>query len=106
MRTIPCLRWMVAALGLCACIATAAPPRQLIVTREVQDLYRASTGVFYMKTIGCHEQVFGDRAELRFNISGRGGMLLFRNGRQCLVEKFLQEVEPSKIAITPGMGVF
>ena len=93
------LRWMLAALGLCACAATAAPPRQLLVTREVQDLYRVADGAFYLKTIGCHEMVFSDRADLRLNISGRGGMLLFRSGRQCLVEKFLQDVEPSKITM-------
>jgi len=106
MITIPRLRWTCAALGFCACIATAAPPKQVLVTREVQDLYRVAAGAFYMKTIGCSEQVYGDRADLRINISGKGGMLLFRNGHQCVVEKFLEEVEPSKIKMTPGMGTF
>ena len=91
------LRRIAAALGLCACSAAAAPPQQVMVTREVQDLYRVSTGTYYMKTIGCYEQIFGDRADLRLNISGRGGMLLFRNGHTCVVDKFLVEIEASKL---------
>jgi len=89
------------ALGLVACAATAAPPREIFITKEVPDLYRVSSGIFYIKTIGCTENVYGDRAALRFNISGKGGMLLFRNGRQCVIDKFLEEVESSKVQTKP-----
>ena len=98
MKRICRLRATLAVLGLCACSAAAAPPKNVIVTREVTDLYRVTTGAFYIKTIGCSENVYNDRADLRLNI-GKGGMLSFRSGRQCVVEKFLQEVEPSKITI-------
>lgn len=96
-------RRALAALGFLACAAAAAPPREVFVTREVQDLYRVGTGTFYIKTIGCHENVFSDRAGLRFNISGKGGMLLFRSGKQCVIEKFLQEADPNKIKTTPSL---
>src|SRR5262249_24048575 len=96
-------RTTLAAMGLCACAATAAPPRDIFITREVEDLYRVGSGKFYVKTIGCHENVFNDRANLRFNISGRGGMLLFRSGRQCVIDKFLTEVEPSKVETAPSL---
>jgi hypothetical protein len=97
------LRLVLAALGLWAGAAGAAPPKEVLVTREVQDFYRVASGAFYIKTIGCYENVFSDRANLRLNVSGKGGMLLFRNGHQCVVEKFLQEVEASKITIKPSL---
>src|SRR5215510_8352320 len=90
-------RWALAALGFVVCTATAAPPKEVLITREVQDLYRVSSGIFYIKTIGCSENVYGDRAGLRFNIGGKGGMLLFRNGRQCVIDKFLEEVDNARI---------
>ena len=96
-------RRALAVLGLCACAATAAPPKEIFVTREVQDLYRVGSGSYYLKTIGCHENVYSDRASLRFNISGKGGMLLFRNGRQCVIDKFFQEVENSKLFTAPSL---
>ena len=92
-----------AALALCACAASAAPPREVLITREVQDLYRVGSGRYYVKTIGCHENVFNDRANLRFNISGKGGMLLFRTGKQCVIDKFLTEVETSKVQTAPSL---
>ena len=95
-------RRALAALGLCACTAMAAPPREVLVTREVQDLYRVASGTFYMKTIGCNEIVYSDRASLRLNISGKGGMLIFRSGRQCVVEKFLQEIDDTKVQAIPS----
>jgi hypothetical protein len=95
-------RWVTALLGLCACAAGAAPPREVMITREVQDLYRVSAGTFYIKTIGCYENVYGDRAQVRLNISGKGGMLLFRNNKQCVIDKFLTELEPSKIPYGPS----
>jgi hypothetical protein len=100
MRPTRLLRWTLAALGLCAASALAAPPRNIIVTREIQDLYRVATGTFYLKTLNCHEHVYEDRADLRPNAIGKGAMLLFRNGRQCVVEKFFQEVDASKITVT------
>ena len=92
-----------AVLGFFACTALAAPPREVFVTREVQDLYRIGTGKFYLKTIGCHENVFSDRAQLRLNISNKGGMLLFRNGKQCVVDKFLEDVDASKVMVAPAL---
>ena len=92
-----------AALGFIACTAAAAPPREILVTREVQDLYRVATGPYYLKTIGCSENVYSDRASLRFNISGKGGMLIFRNGHQCVIERFFEDIEPNKIQIKPSL---
>src|ERR1043166_4952902 len=94
-------RWVPAVLRLCACAATAAPPREVLVSREIEDLYRVSAGTFYIRTIGCHEAVFNERAGIRINISGKGGMLLFRTGKQCVIEKFLVEVEAGKLPSTP-----
>ena len=96
-------RWALAALGFYACAGAAAPPREVLVSREVPDLYRVSSGLFYIKTIGCGENVYNDRAGLRLNISGRGGMLFFRNGKQCVVEKFLVEVEAGKLPTAPRL---
>ena len=96
-------RWALAGLGLFACAALAAPPREVLVSREVQDLYRVSSGLFYIKTIGCYENVYNDRAGLRLNISGKGGMLFFRNGKQCVVEKFFVEIESGKLPAAPRL---
>ena len=96
-------RWMVIALCVTASAAMAAPPKQVLVTREVQDLYRVASGTFYIKTTGCQEQVFGDRADLRMNIGSKGGMLLFRNGHVCVIQRFLREVDPNDLG--PG-GAF
>ncbi len=97
------VRWVLAALALIAGPAAAAPPKQIFVTREVQDLYRAAAGTFYIKTIGCQEQIFGDRADLKLNIGSKGGMLIFRNGHVCVIQKFLREVEAADL---PTGGTF
>jgi hypothetical protein len=94
--------WVLTALALFAGAATAAPPKQVLVTREVQDLYRVASGTFYIKTTGCQEQVFGDRADLRLNIGSKGGMLLFRSGRVCVIQRLLREVDPADLG--PGGG--
>jgi len=95
-------RWMLVALALIAGAAAAAP-KEVLLTREVQDLYRVGSGTFYIKTSGCSEQVFGDRVELQLNISSTGGMLHFRNGRLCAVQKFLRETDGSSL---PTSGAF
>lgn len=99
MKPIFRLRWMLAALALYTGAATAqTSPAQILVTREAQDLYRASASKpFYIKTISCHEHVYEDRAGLRANAITRGGLLTFRNGKSCVVDKFLEEVEPSQV---------
>jgi hypothetical protein len=100
MKTLPGRRWLLVALALHACAAFAQReiPAQILVTREAQDLYRASAGGnFYIKTMNCHEHVYSDRAGLRVNVITRGGLLSFRNGKACVVDKFLQEIEPSKL---------
>ena len=112
MKPIFRIRWMFAALALYAGAATAqapgptpapAPgpaPAQILVTREAQDLYRAMAGNnFYIRTISCHEHVYEDRADLRVNAITKGGLLSFRNGKTCVVDKFLQEIEPSKLIL-------
>ena len=97
------VRWIPAVLWLFAGAVSGARPTEVLVTREVQDLYRVAAGTFYIKTISCHENVFNDRAFLRLNISGKGGMLIFRNGHQCVAEKFLLETEASKLTLRPGL---
>lgn len=102
MKPIFRMRWMFAALALYAGAATAqAPaPAHILVTREAQDLYRATAGNnFYIRTISCHEHVYEDRADLRVNTITKGGLLSFRNGKSCVVDKFLQEIEPSKLIL-------
>ena len=90
--------WVVAAVGLSTSAIAAYPPAQILVTRESQDLYRASAGgEFYIKTVNCYENVYSDRAILRLNAITKGGYLSFRNGKACTVDKFFQQVEPSKL---------
>ena len=96
-----CIRLMLAALTLIAGASAAAPPKQVLVTREVQDLYRVASGTFYMKTIGCQEYVYGDRADLKLNIGSKGAMLVFRNNHICVVDKFLREIDPKDIPASP-----
>ena len=98
MKPIVRMRWIFAALALYTGAATAQAPAQILVTREAQDLYRATAGGnFYIRTIGCHEHVYEDRAGLRVNAITKGGLLSFRNGKACVVDKFLQEIDPSKL---------
>ena len=98
MKPIVRLRWIVGALALYGCTAAAQQEGQVLVTREAQDLYRAMAGGnFYIKTMNCNEHVYSDRASLRVNTITKGGMLSFRSGKTCVVEKFLQEIEPAKL---------
>ena len=85
------------ALSLIGSTAAAAPPKDVLVTRESQDLYRVASGEFYIKTIGCQEYVFEDRADLKLNIGSKGGMLVFRNHHICVIQKFLRETDPADI---------
>ena len=101
-RTARRLRWLPLALSVLACAATAAPPKQVIVTREAQDLYRVASGSFYIKTLNCHEFVYSDRADLKVNIGVRGGTLMFRNNRSCTIDKLLREIDATTMeAISP-----
>lgn len=95
------LRWLLATLALITGVCAAAPPKQIFVTRETQDLYRVASGTFYLKTIGCQEYVYGDRADLKLYIGSKGGMLVFRNNHVCVIDKFLREVDPKDIKPTP-----
>jgi hypothetical protein len=97
------VRWLLLALAVFSGTAAAAPPKWVLVTREAQDLYRVDSGTFYIKTIGCQEQIFGDRADLKLNIGSKGGMLVFRNNHVCVIQKFLREAEPADL---PAGGVF
>ena len=94
---------MFVALSALAGAALAKPPREALITREVQDLYRAGTGAYYLRTIGCHEQVYGDRVVLRWNIGIKGGMMVFRNNKICVIDKVLREVDPDTMQpqVTP-----
>jgi hypothetical protein len=59
--------------------ASAQAPREAMVTRETQDLYRAGiTQVYYLKTQNCNEQIYGDRVTLRWNLCGKGGVMIRR----------------------------
>jgi hypothetical protein len=98
MKPIVHMRWMFAALALFAGAAAAQAPAQILVTREAQDLYRATAGGnFYIRTLACHEHVYEDRAGLRVNFITKGGLLTFRNGKSCVVDKFLQELDPARL---------
>jgi hypothetical protein len=81
--------------------AMAAAPKEVLVTREMQDIYRIGidriSGTTYIKTVNCNEHVYGDRASLRLNISIRGGTMIFRNGRVCKIDRFLKEVDPKML---------
>jgi hypothetical protein len=99
-RTARRLQWLPLALWVVACAAAAAPPKQVIVTREAQDLYRVAAGSFYIKTLNCHEFVYGDRADLKLNIGVRGGTMVFRNARACAIDKLLREIDPSTMQPT------
>ena len=102
MKPIVRMRWILGALLLYTCTAGAQKPAQVLVTREAQDMYRMSAaGIFYLRTISCHEHVYEDRVGLRVNPVTKGGRLYFRNGKECIVEKFLQEIEPSKLNLGP-----
>ena len=102
MKPIVRMRWILCALALYACTAAAQKPAQVLVTREAQDLYRTSAAsIFYIRTISCYEHVYEDRVGLRVNPVTKGGRLYFRNGKECIVEKFLQEIEPSKLNLGP-----
>ncbi|MCC7485790.1 MAG: hypothetical protein IT529_12495 [Burkholderiales bacterium] len=90
-----------AALLLCAA-AHAAMPRDVIVTRESQDLYRAGSGSFYIKTTGCTEQIYSDRVTLKMNIGVKGGMMFTRAGRACVIDKLLREVNPATMLPAEG----
>ena len=85
---------MGAAIWAVACSALSAPPKEIFITREQQDLYRIASGPLYLKTVNCHEVVYGDKANLRFNIGGKGGAVTFRNGRACVIERLYKEVDP------------
>jgi hypothetical protein len=70
------------------------PPKQILVTREAQDMYRVASGPIYVRTRNCYEQVFGDRADLKLIRGIKEGTMIFRSGRSCAIEKFLREVDP------------
>jgi hypothetical protein len=102
MKPIGRMRWILGVLALYTCTAAAQKPAQILVTREAQDMYRVTAAnSFYIKTMSCHEHVYEDRAGLRVNPITRGGRLIFRNGKECIVEKFLQELDPSKLNLGP-----
>lgn len=77
----------------------AAAPKEVFVTREMQDIYRIGSGTTYIRTQNCTENVYGDRASLKLNIGMRGGRMVFRNGRSCTIDKFLKEVDPNRLDI-------
>ena len=88
-------RWLLAALTAVSLSAVAAAPKEALITREAQDLYRAGVGQFYLRTLNCHEQIFGDRVVFRWTPGGRGGVMFFRgNDRSCIIQKVLREVDP------------
>ena len=89
------------AVAFVSASAQAPPKAQVIVTRELQDLYRVAEGSFYIRTKNCNEHVFGDRADLRLNIGIKGGHMVFRNGRTCVIERFLKDFEPSPLDLLP-----
>ena len=70
------------------------PPKQVLVTREAQDIYRVASGPIYIKTLNCYEQIYGDRADLKLFRGSKGGTMIFRSGRVCAIAKFLREVDP------------
>lgn len=87
-----------------ASAAMAAAPKEVIVTREMQDIYRigmerSGSGTTYIRTKNCNENVYGDRVSLKLNISIRGGNMIFRNGRVCTIDRFLREVDPNRLDV-------
>ena len=70
-------RWLLAVLIAVSASAVAAP-KDALITREAQDLYRAGVGQFYLRTMNCHEQIFGDRVTFRWTPGARGGVMFFR----------------------------
>jgi len=80
-----------------ASAAMAAAPKEVMVTREMQDIYRIGSGTTYIRTKNCNEYVYGDRVSLKLNISIRGGNMIFRNGRVCAIDRFLKEVDPNRL---------
>ena len=89
-------RWILAALlAVFASAATAAAPREAIITKEADNLYRAGiTNPYYLKTVNCSEQIFGDRVTFRWNLGTKGGVFITRtNNKMCFIEKVLREVD-------------
>jgi hypothetical protein len=82
-----------------ASAAMAAAPKEVFVTREMQDIYRIGSGTTYIRTRNCTENVYGDRASLKLNYGMRGGTMVFRNGRSCTIDRFLKEVDPNRLDI-------
>jgi hypothetical protein len=92
-------RWLAAAaLAAIACQGTAAPPKEAIISRESQDLYRAEIGKYWIKTSGCNEHVYTDRVTMRFTPLGK--TMYFRSGRFCKIERFLKEVNPMELDLS------
>ena len=87
---------LAALLAVFASAASAQAPREAIVTREAQDLYRAGvTNPYYLKTVNCREQIFGDRVTFRWNVGTKGGVMIRRGAtdKVCYIEKVFREVD-------------
>ena len=87
-----------------ASAAMAAAPKEALVTREMQNIYRigndqSQTGspTTYIRTVNCNEYVYGDRVSLKLGIGRRGGAMVFRNGRICTIDRFLREIHPNRL---------
>jgi hypothetical protein len=82
--------------------ATAAAPKEALVTREMQNLYRIGNDrigspTTYIRTVNCNEYVYGDRVSLKLGIGPRGGAMVFRSGRICTIDRFLREIHPNRL---------
>ncbi|KAB0574532.1 hypothetical protein F7P74_06250 [Helicobacter pullorum NCTC 12824] len=62
---------------------------KVFITREAQDLYKTTEGI-YIKTRYCLEYAYGDEAILKYEGYGYSDKLIFENGSTCDVERILR----------------